>query len=84
MNHSKALLLTLASLALSACGGDTEKAQTERTETQQEMPTQRPPMREGPDGCYIPARTKCDCAIQEADCTEDVGVWTPGCASCAM
>lgn len=89
MMHSNALLLTLASLALGACSGDAEKQQTEQTkttdtETQQEMPAQRPPAREGPDGCYIPSRQKCDCAIQEDACTPDVGVWTQGCASCAM
>ena len=85
MIHSKALLLALVPLALSACGGDTEQLQTD---TRQQMPAEttaeRPPAREGPDGCYIPSRQKCDCEIQEPDCKEDVGVWTSGCTSCAM
>jgi hypothetical protein len=39
--------------------------------------------REGPEGCYIPAGMLCDCDIEEAACTTDVGVWTAGCDSCA-
>lgn len=38
--------------------------------------------REGPEGCYIIANMRCDCELDEASCTPDVGQWTPGCSSC--
>lgn len=44
---------------------------------------ERPPPREGPEGCYISAARMCDCDIEEADCTEEGQTWTEGCASCA-
>lgn len=44
---------------------------------------ERPPEREGPEGCYIEAEHRCDCELEEAACTEDVGIWTDGCATCA-
>jgi hypothetical protein len=44
---------------------------------------ERPPPREGPEGCYIQANNRCDCEIEEAACTEEGQIWTDGCASCA-
>lgn len=44
---------------------------------------ERPPPREGPEGCYIGAEMRCDCEIVEDDCTEAGQTWTEGCASCA-
>jgi hypothetical protein len=38
--------------------------------------------REGPEGCYIVANMRCDCELDEASCTPDIGQWTPGCSSC--
>ena len=71
-------------LALSvACGDEEARIVQAEGEPETETEEQRPPPREGPEGCYIPTRTMCDCAILEADCGEDVGVWTEGCASCA-
>jgi hypothetical protein len=35
-----------------------------------------------PEGCYIEANRLCDCDLDEAACTEDVGIWTDGCDSC--
>jgi len=67
------ILLLLA--ASNAACGDEDETQTQ-TETQASMG------REGPEGCYIPADMLCDCDIEEAACTEDVGVWTAGCESC--
>lgn len=43
---------------------------------------ERPPT-EGPEGCYIEAERRCDCDLEEADCSEDGQIWTDGCASCA-
>lgn len=79
------LLALAAFCAVSACAD--EEATVQQTEMQQqpsETEGQRPPEREGPDGCYLPEQQKCDCEIVEVDCTEDVGIWTTGCASCAM
>lgn len=67
-------ILLLLAAGNAACG-DEDETQTQ-TETQASMG------REGPEGCYIPADMLCDCDIEEAACTEDVGVWTPGCESC--
>ena len=82
MRLSAATPFTFPFLSLcSACGGEdaTTTAPTEpQTETQQEQPA-----REGPEGCYIPPQMMCDCTLVEADCSEDVGVWTAGCMSCA-
>jgi len=68
-----------------ACGGDDARLVPPESEDepQTEVEQQRPPPREGPEGCYIPERTMCNCEIVEADCSEDVGIWTDGCASCA-
>jgi hypothetical protein len=44
---------------------------------------ERPPEREGPAGCYIEAEHRCDCELEEAECTEDGQIWTDGCATCA-
>jgi hypothetical protein len=77
------LMLALAG-AVFGCGDEEETVQqTEMQEQPSQSEGERPPPREGPEGCYIPAQTRCDCAILEADCTEEVGVWTTGCASCA-
>jgi hypothetical protein len=76
------LLLALAGLVV-ACGDEATVQQVEMTTEEAQPEGERPPPREGPDGCYIPEQRACDCAIVEADCTEDVGVWTMGCASCA-
>ncbi|MEY2937396.1 MAG: hypothetical protein RL033_8145 [Pseudomonadota bacterium] len=77
------LMLALAG-AVFGCGDEEETVQQrEMLEPSSQPEGERPPPREGPDGCYIPAQTRCDCAVSEADCTEDVGIWTMGCASCA-
>jgi hypothetical protein len=82
--HVAPLLVVALAAAVSACGDEAEVVQQTETEQQQSQPEgERPPPREGPDGCYIPTQRSCDCAIVEADCSEDVGVWTMGCASCA-
>ena len=65
-----------------ACGSD-EARLVSPEEEDMAVQEQRPPPREGPAGCYIPERTMCDCTLLEEDCTEDIGVWTDGCASCA-
>lgn len=79
------LLLALAvACAVSACGDEATVREVEMVQQENQPEGERPPPREGPDGCYLPAQRSCDCAIAEADCTEDVGVWTTGCASCAM
>ena len=76
------LILALAAVVF-ACGDEEEVVQqTEMEQLEAQPEGERPPPREGPEGCYIPAQTRCDCAILEADCSEDVGVWTTGCASC--
>ncbi len=62
-------------------GEEMEPFEMEQLENQPEG--ERQPPREGPDGCYLPEQRSCDCAVAEADCTEDVGIWTTGCASCA-
>jgi hypothetical protein len=67
-------ILTLLCLINAACGDEDETST--QTETESNMG------REGPEGCYIPGNMLCDCEIQEADCTMDVGVWTAGCESC--
>jgi hypothetical protein len=77
-----AFLLVLA-LAC-ACGDEATVQQVEMEQQENQPEGERPPPREGPDGCYLPEQRACDCAIVEADCTEDVGVWTDGCASCAV
>jgi len=69
------LLLPLLALC-TACGGDDE------TETVTEDETEASSEREGPEGCYIIANMRCDCELDEASCTPDVGQWTPGCSSC--
>jgi len=66
-----------------ACGGDEARILQAEGEPETQTEEQRPPPREGLEGCYIPQRQMCDCEIVEADCSEDVGVWTDGCASCA-
>lgn len=55
-----------------ACGGDDD-----------EDDGGEQPEVEGPVGCYIEAERRCDCALEEAACTEDGQIWTDGCASCA-
>lgn len=56
-----------------ACGGDDD-------EDEQVMSG-----RSGPEGCYIEADRRCDCEIEQAACTEDVGIWVEmGCGTCAM
>lgn len=69
--------LVISSFALSiACGDETDDLRQEREE-------QRPSEREGPEGCYIGSRRMCDCELTREECTEDIGTWTSGCASCA-
>jgi hypothetical protein len=38
--------------------------------------------RQGPEGCYIEAQRRCDCAIEQANCTQAGQLWTMGCMSC--
>jgi hypothetical protein len=74
------LALPLLCLALcGACGGDSEDDAAESGGGG----GGQPPMREGPEGCYIEANFMCNCDLEEAECTEDVGIWTEGCMSCA-
>jgi hypothetical protein len=68
-------ILTLLCLINAACGDEEDETNTQ-TETESNMG------RTGPEGCYIPGNMLCDCAIEEVDCTMDVGVWTAGCESC--
>lgn len=80
-----ALLLALALVcAVSACGDEATVREAEMEQLESQPEGERPPPREGPDGCYLPEQRGCDCAVAEADCTQDVGVWTTGCASCAL
>ena len=51
---------------------------SDEDETQTDTSTER----EGPEGCYILANMRCDCELDEASCTPDIGQWTPGCTSC--
>lgn len=67
-------ILALAGLVHAACGGEDE------TETQTE--TRASMGREGPEGCYVPGNMRCDCTVVQADCTEEIGVWTEGCETC--
>jgi hypothetical protein len=69
------LVLPLFLAALSAaCGGDSD-------DVEQAAPEEE---RAGPAGCYIEGERRCDCEIEEAACTEDVGIWVDmGCATCA-
>ena len=76
-NHFFVAVVSSSLAAAFACGGGADEV-----EVMQEQEQQRPAERPGPEGCYIPSRTMCDCALGEEDCTEDVGVWTSGCASC--
>jgi hypothetical protein len=71
------LLLSLFFAALSsACGGESD-------EVEQQAPQQEQ-AGEGPAGCYIEAERRCDCELDEAECTEDVGIWVDmGCGTCA-
>jgi hypothetical protein len=74
------LALPLLCFALcGACGGDSEDDVDESAAGS----GGQPPMREGPEGCYIEANFACNCELDQAACTADVGIWTPGCASCA-
>jgi hypothetical protein len=72
-------ILTLLCLINAACGDEDETNTQAETQTE----TQANMGREGPVGCYIPGDMLCDCDIEEADCTMDVGVWTEGCETCA-
>lgn len=75
------LSLGLALTVLGACGGDDETiTDTQELEGGGGGGTM---MREGPEGCYLVAEMRCDCELEEADCTdEDIHVWTEGCSSC--
>jgi hypothetical protein len=69
---------------LMACSEDDETTtETDDTDTRTEVEQAQPGTRTGPEGCYIQAEMRCDCDLDEAGCTEDVGVWTPGCSSCS-
>ena len=60
-----------------ACGGDSD-------DVEQAAPREEEGERAGPAGCYIEGERRCDCEIEEAACTEDVGIWVDmGCATCA-
>jgi hypothetical protein len=77
-------LLLALTCAVVACGDEAETVQQPEMEQQESQPeSERPPPREGPEGCYIGAQMRCNCDLVEEDCTEEVGVWTMGCASCA-
>lgn len=71
------LLLSLFLAALSsACGGESDEVEQQAPQQEQE--------REGPAGCYIEGERRCDCELEEAACTEDVGIWVDmGCGTCA-
>lgn len=78
-------LLLVAALChpLAACNSDDDDTTTDATmDASDGSDDMQGPPREGPPGCYIPSMRMCDCDIAEADCSEDVGVWTEGCASC--
>ncbi len=81
------LTLALSLSATHGCGGDEET--TFESDDAQPRPAGGDeggnPMREGPAGCYIGAEMRCDCSIEEADCSDDQGgTWVAeGCASCA-
>jgi hypothetical protein len=70
------LLLPLFLAALSAaCGGDSDDEQSDPAAEEE---------REGPAGCYIEGERRCDCELEQAACTEDVGIWVDtGCGTCA-
>jgi len=66
-----------------ACGGEDDDPET-TTMQEEARPTQ-----DGPAGCYVIMQMKCDCDLEEAECTDPAAmVWVPagprGCASCAM
>ena len=83
LRHATALALLGGGL-LVACGEDDETTtETDDMETTTEVEQAQPGTRMGPEGCYIQAEMRCDCDLDEASCTEDVGVWTPGCSSCS-
>jgi len=68
-------LLPLSFALLSACGGDDD-------DERQVMPSEGE--RTGAAGCYIPTEFRCDCELDQAACTDDVGMWVEmGCGSCA-
>jgi len=77
------LVSCLALVVCAACGDEDARIVQAAGEPETETEEQRPAPRPGPEGCYIVARNMCDCAILEPDCSEDIGVWTEGCASCA-
>jgi hypothetical protein len=68
------LPLLLGPLCL-ACGGDGDDEEQEPVSSE----------RRGPAGCYIEDERRCDCELEQAACTDDVGIWVDtGCATCAM
>ncbi|HTV17575.1 MAG TPA: hypothetical protein VMG12_02865 [Polyangiaceae bacterium] len=72
------LLMPLLFGALcAACGGDDDEDEARDPAGGERM---------GPAGCYIIAEMRCDCAIEEAECSEEgVQTWVDmGCATCAM
>jgi hypothetical protein len=73
------LLLPMFFAALAAaCGGDSDDVEQAAPREEEEEE------RSGPAGCYIEGERRCDCEIEEAACTEDVGIWVDmGCATCA-
>lgn len=73
--------IPLVGALVAGCGGESEAEAPEQVQTEGEAR----PEREGPEGCYIGAEMRCDCARTESECGGAVGgVWTEGCASCAV
>lgn len=70
-----ALPLLLSALC-AACGGDTEEAEGQDPAEGE---------RQGPAGCYIGAERRCDCDLEESECTAEGSSWVMmGCTSCVM
>jgi hypothetical protein len=74
--------VVLGFLVLSACGEDDTAPPEMQMQMLQGSDMRPESTREGPVGCYIEAQRRCDCEIEEADCTQEGQIWTEGCASC--
>jgi hypothetical protein len=79
----RCLVLPLCTALCVGCGGDSADEGAGEGEGASESEAEgQPATLEGPEGCYIAANFMCDCELDEAACTEDVGIWTDGCQSC--
>jgi hypothetical protein len=81
----RCLVLSSSTALWLGCGGDSanDDDANQSEDTRESEGEGRPQMGEGPEGCYIEANFMCDCDLDEAACSEDVGIWTDGCATCA-